>query len=71
MTDFGDPPPVGLVRCDHPGCASTHPDHAWGHIKASEWFHGLDGAVWCPEHLPAWVGPWRERRAAAREKKTP
>ena len=54
------------VHCHHPGCTAAHANHYWGSVKAAGWFHGRDGTAWCPEHLPAWVGPWRQRQARKR-----
>lgn len=48
------------VQCDHQDCEATHPNHAWGRIRAEGWFHQKDGQAYCPEHVPAWVEAWRE-----------
>lgn len=53
---------TGVVHCSHEGCPANHPDHYWGHVRASEWFHARNGKAWCPEHLPGWVKPWRESK---------
>lgn len=47
------------VVCSHPGCDKKIRGHAWGHIKASDWFFQKDGQSWCPDHHPEWVAEWR------------
>lgn len=63
---------AGYVECSHPGCEERFADHKWGSIQQAEgWFVKKDGSeAWCPKHLPAWVGPWRERQAAVKRRKT-
>lgn len=49
------------LRCSGPGCDDTCGNNKWAKIAAHEqgWFFERSGAVWCPEHLPDWVEPWR------------
>lgn len=49
--------------CADPSCERTIKNHRWGRIKADDWFQQKDGAVWCPDHTPAWVEGWRARKA--------
>ena len=55
------------VRCAEKknGCPASHPGSRFDNSKADKagWFHGKDGTAYCPDHLPDWVGPWRERQA--------
>lgn len=51
--------------CSFPECDSRIKDHAWGHIKASDWFFQKNGDSWCPEHIPEWVEGWRARQKVA------
>ena len=46
-------------------CEASIPDHAWGRIKASDWFFSKDGKSYCPAHVPEWVEAWRERKRQA------
>lgn len=58
--------------CQHPDCEAFAPPHKFGQIRAVEegWFFGRDNeTVFCPNHLPSWVGPWRKRRAEANAKR--
>ena len=57
------------VCCAREGCPSSHPGSRWDTVKADRagWFHQQDGTAWCPDDVPAWVGPWRERRAAGKQ----
>ncbi len=50
--------------CIKPGCTNSFPDHMWGRIlEAGNWFISRDETkIYCPEHLPSWVGPWREKK---------
>lgn len=50
------------VYCDEPGCENRRKNHAWGAIKAEDWFNQRNGKTWCPEHHPEWVADWRARR---------
>lgn len=38
----------------------------WDAIRAAEsgWFEQKDGTLYCPEHVPDWVEPWRASRLA-------
>lgn len=55
------------IQCDHDGCTETIPNHAWGQIKASDWFFTQAGKAYCPKHIPPWVAKWRERRKKGRK----
>ncbi len=60
----------GDQRCSEPNCTAFYRTHSWGSIKAQQagWFKGReDDVCWCPDHLPAWVGPWRERQKAKKD----
>lgn len=50
--------------CSEPNCDNKFKNHAWGQIKADDWFHQKNGDHWCPEHIPEWVEEWRAKRAA-------
>lgn len=63
MNPFADE----YVTCAEEGCDEKIKNHAWGKIKASEWFQQQDGTVWCPKHIPEWVEEWRKRKAAEKE----
>ena len=59
-------PHTKMLGCSEDGCKASYADHRWGQTQASAegWFNSRDGETrWCPDHLPDWVGPWREDRA--------
>jgi hypothetical protein len=64
---------VGLTHCSQPGCPATVKNHRWGHTKAyPAWFFSMKtDEAWCPDHLPAWVGPGRAEQAAKKEEQAP
>jgi hypothetical protein len=66
MPSDDHPYDVGFTECSKQGCEAKFKAHRWGSIKDGEgWFVKKDGSeAWCPDHLPAWVGPWREKQAA-------
>ena len=47
-------------------CESKIKNHRWGRTKAEGWFHSrqLD-EIFCPLHIPAWVGEWRAKKEGA------
>ncbi len=55
-------------RCSEPGCPERVGDHRWGAIKAQSegWFYQRNGEAYCPQHVPAWVPAWREKKARER-----
>lgn len=55
---------AAYTACGDEICARAVKPHKWAQIKAHEegWFFTKNGEAWCPEHLPAWVGPWRARQ---------
>ena len=57
----------GYVYCDVPGCTNRIKDHAWGHIKAPDWFFSKEGPVSCPDHIPWWVEEWRAKKKKEKE----
>jgi hypothetical protein len=65
------------LECCHEGCTASVPSHRWGKIRAVGWLFtrptsaSPQGRQWCPDHLPEWVGPWRERQAAKKAKEAP
>lgn len=56
---------VEIWSCARPSCKTfIEVSGKWGAIKAhgEGWFSLKDRIThWCPEHVPAWVGPWREK----------
>jgi hypothetical protein len=55
-------PETTYKKCNNEGCENKLPNHAWGRIKATDWFQQKDGTIWCPDHHPAWVAAWRARQ---------
>lgn len=56
---------VGVLKCTYEGCTATVKNHYWGKVRAHAdgWFMSSDEKVIrCPEHLPDWVIPWREKK---------
>lgn len=55
-----------VIHCIAKGCDKTFKDHVWGKIRAHDagWFMGREEPelVYCPDHLPEWVGPWRAKQ---------
>ena len=54
-----------IMSCVEPDCPENFSSKSkWDNIKKADegWFIGRDGNIWCPNHLPEWVGPWREMR---------
>lgn len=46
-------------RCQVCGLAAPY----WKNIPVrSRWFFGIDKSIYCPDHLPEWVIPWRESK---------
>ena len=66
MTREGPTPYVHCAGKDGMGgCDAKIKDHAWGHIKADDWFFSKQtGNLFCPEHIPDWVPAWRARKKA-------
>lgn len=56
------PHETGTTKCAEPDCTRTIKNHAWGRIKADNWFQQKDGKVWCPDHRPEWYAAWRARQ---------
>jgi hypothetical protein len=54
---------IALIRCTTCGVTGGKKHH-WGQQKAQNegWFFQKNGDTFCPEHVPAWVGPWRASR---------
>lgn len=50
---------TAVLHCSREGCDKTVRAHAWGKIKAEDWFFQKDGHQWCPAHHPEWVASWR------------
>lgn len=59
------------LTCADPECSWTIPDHRWARTKAHSAgaFEQKDGTIWCPEHIPDWVGAWRAKQAAKQKAK--
>lgn len=55
-----------VIHCIAKGCRQTFKNHAWGKIRAHSdgWFTSKEDPkmVYCPDHLPDWVGPWRAKQ---------
>lgn len=54
------------IHCSVEGCPNTIPNHYWSKVK-SEWFVQKDGQRFCPDHIPAWVEPWRKKQQEEKE----
>lgn len=55
-------PPEGHLVCAYPGrCTQSIPNNSWAKTK-SGFFERKDGQVFCPDHIPAWVKEWREKK---------
>jgi hypothetical protein len=54
--------PADAIECSEPDCPRWIKSHAWGKIKAEDWFFEKNGKCWCPDHHPAWVAEWRARQ---------
>ena len=52
-----------MIVCTEESCAHSVKNHAWGQIKASDWFFQRDGTAYCPDHIPSWVAEWKARKA--------
>lgn len=52
---------VTYHKCAELACPANHKEGGWWNTEASNqgWFMQFNGDHWCPEHVPAWVGPWR------------
>lgn len=56
---------MSYVHCSFPDCPKKVYAAKVTMIKAhyEGWFFTKNDQQWCPDHLPAWVGPWRERNS--------
>jgi hypothetical protein len=66
--DSHSAPGAEYILCEFaPECENKVKNHAWGRIKATDWFFSKsEDKAYCPEHIPEWVKRWREKAAMKR-----